>query len=225
MSPMNRTVTTLVSVTSSSRQTHDSQACNAVQDWPGEILRAYLVYQLLEYPAMKYLIFLLALALSSINAVAGGVYQEPDAFIAEVFADKPPKAEVIWPDQALKAQIREILGHDYQGLRIRYWHQGQRTAWILDEIGKDKPITTGFVINQGRMERVRVLIFRESRGWEIRHAFFTDQFDNASLKTNSELDRTIDNISGATLSVRAVTKLARVALLLDQTVRSQKGSE
>ena len=173
---------------------------------------------------MKHLIFLLALALSSTLAVAGGVYQEPDAFIAEVFADKPPKPEVIWPDQELKAQMKEILGHDYQGLRIRYWHLDQRTAWILDEIGKDKPITTGFVINQARIERVRVLIFRESRGWEVRHAFFTDQFDNASLNTNAELDRTIDNISGATLSVRAVTKLARVALLLDQTVRSQKGS-
>ncbi len=173
---------------------------------------------------MRLFIHLLLLTLISASAVAGGVYQEPDAFIADAFADKPPKPEVIWPDKELKAQMKDILGHDYKGLRIRYWKQDQRTAWILDEIGKDKPITTGFVINQGRIERVRVLIFRESRGWEVRHAFFTDQFDQATLTSNKELDRTIDNISGATLSVRAVTRLSRIALLLDQAVSSQEDS-
>jgi len=174
---------------------------------------------------MKNAAFILLLTLLSASAHAGGVYQEPDAFIAEVFADKPPKAELIWPDKELKAEIKDILGHDYKGLRIRYWKQDKRTAWILDEIGKDKPITTGFVINNGRIERVRVLIFRESRGWEVRHAFFTDQFDNASLYKDTQLDRHIDNISGATLSVRAVTKLARVALLLDKAVNAQQKSQ
>lgn len=174
---------------------------------------------------MKNFAAILLLLLFSANVPAGGVYQEPEAFIAEAFTDKPPKAEVIWPDKALKAQIKDILGHDYKSLRIRYWKQEQRTVWVLDEIGKDKPITTGFVINDGRIERVRVLVFRESRGWEVRHAFFTDQFDKASLKEDMMLDRTIDNISGATLSVRAVTKLARVALLLDQTVNAVQESE
>ncbi len=173
---------------------------------------------------MKHFAAILLLLLLSAHALAGGVYQEPDAFIAEVFTDNPPKAAVIWPDTELKAQIKDILGHDYKGLRIRYWKQDKRTAWVLDEIGKDKPITTGFVINNGRIELVRVLIFRESRGWEIRHAFFTDQFDKASLNKDRQLDRTIDNISGATLSVRAVTKLARVALLLDQAVQVEKES-
>ena len=173
---------------------------------------------------MKNAVFIMLLTLLTASAHAGGVYQEPDAFIAEVFADDPPKAEVIWPDTELKAQIKEILGHDYNGLRIRYWKKDKRTALILDEIGKDKPITTGFVINSGRIERVRVLIFRESRGWEVRHSFFTDQFDNAALDDDAQLDRTIDNISGATLSVRAVTKLARVALLLDQAAQVEKES-
>jgi len=173
---------------------------------------------------MKHFAVILLLILLSAHVLAGGVYQEPDAFIAEVFADNPPKAGVVWPDTELKAQIKDILGHDYKGLRIRYWKQDKRTAWVLDEIGKDKPITTGFVINNGRIEFVRVLIFRESRGWEIRHAFFTDQFDKATLNKDRQLDRTIDNISGATLSVRAVTKLARVALLLDQAVKVKKES-
>ena len=174
---------------------------------------------------MKNFAFIIWLSLLSTTTAAGGVYQEPDAFIGEVFKDTPPKAQVIWPSSELKAGIKEILGHDYPSLRIRYWQEDDRTAWILDEIGKDKPITTGFVVNQGRIERVRVLVFRESRGWEVRHSFFTDQFDSATLKSNHQLDRNIDNISGATLSVRAVTKLARVALLLDQAVNTRKASQ
>jgi hypothetical protein len=174
---------------------------------------------------MKIHPFLLLFSLLPGLAFAGGVYQEPDAFIAEVFADNQPETEVVWPDKELKAQIKDILGHDYKGLRIRYWRQQQRTAWILDETGKDQPITAGFVINHGRIERVRVLIFRESRGWEVRYPFFTDQFDKAALDEDMELDRKIDNISGATLSVKAVTKLARVALLLDKAVNADSKNQ
>ena len=103
----------------------------------------------IEYAAMKIFAFIIWLSLLSTTVVAGGVYQEPDAFIAEAFADDPPKPGLIWPTSELKADMKAILGHDYPSLRIRYWQKNGRTAWILDEIGKDKPITTGFVIDQG----------------------------------------------------------------------------
>jgi hypothetical protein len=151
-------------------------------------------------------------------SMAGNVYQEPDAFINAAFNGKPPATQVLWLNTALKAQLEAILQHPYTGLRVRYWLEGKRTAWILDEIGKEKPITTGIIINNNRIEKVRVLVFRESRGWEVGHTFFTQQFDHAGLDKANELDRTIDNISGATMSVRAVTKLARIALLLNQQV-------
>ena len=154
---------------------------------------------------------------------AGGVYQKPDDFINQVFDGKPPKVAVLWLSKDLKQQITDILDHKYKGLRVRYWQQENRTAWILEEIGKEKPITTGLVINDGQIELVKVLVFRESRGWEVRHDFFTDQFKKAKLVEDNQLDKHIDNISGATLSVRALRKLAQIALLLDQTIH-QKGS-
>ena len=165
-------------------------------------------------------IFVILLAVFNIAQATGDhVYQKPDAFINEVFDGNPPESEKLWIKKDLKEQVKEILGHDLGVLRVRYWKKQQRTAWILEEIGKEQPITTGIVIANGAIETVKILVFRESRGWEVRYPFFTDQFRDSSLEQDKQLDKHIDGISGATLSVHAVTKLARLALLLDQQVR------
>lgn len=152
----------------------------------------------------------------STHVMATGNYQEPSEFIHDAFPGDVPKISKLWIKKELKEKIREILDHDLNVLRIKYWKKDTRTAWILEEIGKERPITAGIVINDGRIERINVLTFRESRGWEVRYPFFTDQFSDAMLKENNQLDRHIDGISGATLSVKAMVKMARLALLLDQ---------
>jgi len=146
------------------------------------------------------------------NAI--GVYQTPEAFIAEAFDGAPPAAATLWLRGELKQRIAEIMAHRYSKLRLRYWLSGERSAWVLDEIGKEKPITVGLVVDDGNLERIKVLVYRESRGWEVRYPFFLEQFSDARLREGDRLDRSIDGISGATLSVRALTKLARLALML-----------
>jgi len=152
------------------------------------------------------------------HAFATGNYQEPAAFIQQVFSGDVPKVSKIWVKKDLKVKIHEIMGHDLGVLRLKYWKKEGRTAWILEEIGKVRPITTGIVVNDGKIETINVLTFRESRGWEVRYPFFTDQFSDATLKEDKQLDRHIDGISGATLSVKAMTKMARLALLLHHEV-------
>ncbi len=163
-----------------------------------------------------------ALILSGSHVYARGVYQEPEAFLQETFANDVPKAEVVWVTRSIRPVVEKILGHKPNALRIRYWRRESRSAWIMEEIGKEKPITTGIVVRDGNIERVKVLVFRESRGWEVRHDFFTDQFKGATIKSDYLLDKPIDGISGATLSVRALRKLARLALFLDQHVRTKE---
>ncbi len=161
---------------------------------------------------------LLLLAIVSSGPLAKEVYQEPDDFIHEVFAGAPPSPKALWITKSLREPIEQIMGHPLDSLRVRYWAHEGKVAWILEEIGKDLPITTGIVVNDGKLKRIKVLIFRESRGWEVRHDFFTDQFTDAALTDEHRLDRTIDGIAGATLSVRALTNLARLALYLSQQV-------
>ncbi len=146
--------------------------------------------------------------------LADDIYQSQQDFLQEVFAGKPPAPRVLWLRDGVRTTSTDILGHPYAGLRIRYWMQGGRSAWILEEVGKEKPITVGLVVNASGIELVRVLAFRESRGWEVRYPFFTDQFRGIGLTGGTRLNRSVDGISGATLSVRALEKLARLALYL-----------
>jgi len=146
------------------------------------------------------------------------VYETSESFLAAAFPEAVPAASVLWLQKNLRAEVTEILDQR-PGMRIRYWQDGGRTAWLLDDIGKDKPITAGFVVQNGAIEKVQVLVFRESRGWEVKYPFFTRQFHKARLNDGGELSRDVDGITGATLSVRAMTRMARVALLLDGHVQ------
>jgi hypothetical protein len=172
---------------------------------------------------LKKIIVLLFIALLLPQQLsAKGVYQEPNAFINEIFGNKPPEPGKLWISGELKDDINTILGHDLGVLRLRYWLTGMRSVWILEEIGKERPITTGIVVNENKIELVRILIFREIRGWEVRYPFFTDQFKGLLLDQDWQLDKSIDGITGATLSVNAVTKLARLALLLHKYVTEKR---
>jgi len=148
--------------------------------------------------------------------MAKGVYQTPLAFLDQTFSGDVPSASSIWLTAQKKQVISAILQHSPSFIRVKYWQHESKTAWILSEVGKEKPITVGVVIDDGKIQQLKVLTFRESRGWEVKHSFFTRQFDHAGLDQEQHLDKSIDGISGATLSVRALKKIARIALYLEQ---------
>lgn len=154
---------------------------------------------------------------SSSSSFAKGIYQQPDEFIQNAFHG-PVKAKVIWIEGELRNQIEDILQHKYKAKRLRYWQLNNRSVWILNEVGKKKAITVGIIIEDNKISQLKVLIFRESRGWEVRYPFFSKQFNQLSLKSNNQLSTPIDGISGATLSVRALRKMATIALLLNKTI-------
>ncbi|TLU65230.1 FMN-binding protein [Thalassotalea litorea] len=164
--------------------------------------------------------FLIGLILLPNQVLAETVYQQPEDFIAQAFLGDTPKPNTLWLTKAQKQTVEDILQHRYSRLRVRYWQQQQQSVWILEEIGKEAPITVGLHIKDQRLQQVKVLIYRESRGDEVTQEFFTQQFIDAQLLNDNKLDRHIDGITGATLSVRALTKLSRMALWLDSQIGS-----
>ena len=158
--------------------------------------------------------------LAGAAVAAETVYLSPRAFLTQALG---PLAEprTLWLTEPMRAELAALLGHPPRQLRQRYWAGPGKTAWILEAIGKEEPITAGFLVSGGRIEQARVLIYRESRGAEIRYPAFLAQYANAGLNAGGRLDRPIDGIAGATLSVAAMERMARQALFLDRMAHSR----
>jgi hypothetical protein len=172
----------------------------------------------------QYLCLILASLFMPVVVMAE-TYLTPEQFVQAAFntptLKTAPTLETLWLTKEVATQAEAILGHSLKQVRIKFWKAGLQTAWILDEIGKEEPITAGFVVNNGKIIQTTVLAYRESRGSEVRHAGFLKQYLGASLQADTQLNKTIDGISGATLSVRAMGRMARLALYFDQVSRQQ----
>ena len=159
------------------------------------------------------------------HALAGGeerIYFTQEQFLAEAFADKPPAGKVLWLTNELQQEVTRIAGHAPYQMRYRYWSDAVRSAWILEEIGKEEFITAGFVVVDGKIELSRVLTYRESRGFEISHTAWLARLRGIAPNASFAMDRRIDNIAGATLSVNAMDRMMRLALLFDRTAHAKK---
>ena len=74
-----------------------------------------------------------------------------------------------------------------------------------------------------RVQRVDILEYRETHGFEVRNARWLAQFAGKGPADALQLDRDIRNISGATLSCRHVTQGVR-RLLAIHNARQQPQS-
>lgn len=91
-------------------------------------------------------------------------------------------------------------------------------ALIQNTIGKHKPMTYMVgVDNTGHVLNVELLVFRESRGSEVRTKRFNAQYEGKTVADPVRLNKDIINISGATMSVRSMTAgIKRVLVLVDE---------
>ena len=122
----------------------------------------------LNFKALMLVGAMLLTPLVSPLVMAKGVYQSGPDFIAQTFAPETPKPGVLWLTAEIRQQAQNILDRPVAGLRVRYHMAGSKTAWILEEIGKEMPITIGIVIHQDKIEQIKILAYRESRGGEAR---------------------------------------------------------
>jgi Na+-translocating ferredoxin:NAD+ oxidoreductase RnfG subunit len=91
-------------------------------------------------------------------------------------------------------------------------------------IGKDQPITFLVAIDPGdRLKDVDVLVYREPYGGEVAYDAWRRQFRGKSAADSLRVGREIRSISGATISVHAVT-LGVKRVLADLTRWHQTGA-
>jgi Na+-translocating ferredoxin:NAD+ oxidoreductase RnfG subunit len=92
---------------------------------------------------------------------------------------------------------------------------------ILDNVlGKVQPITFLVVFSKTHtIEFVEILKYREAYGGEISRQSFLDQFSGATDKSELKKGDDIKNISGATISVNALTRGVKKLNLLFPAVK------
>lgn len=134
--------------------------------------------------------------------------------MATAFEGAPPAPTVVWYDGPRRAVASAILGHPPATARVRVWHQGDRCAVVLEEVAHTLPITAGFVVRGARIELARVLVYRESRGGAVKSSAWLAGLNGRGLDAVHALDGPLDGITGATLSVKAMSRMTRLALFL-----------
>ncbi|PHS15710.1 MAG: hypothetical protein COA86_13640 [Kangiella sp.] len=167
------------------------------------------------------------------QAVSAKTYMTQEQFLSKLKKDAYKEyqlntkviSKTLWLNKTIQLEIKSILDHSYPKLRIRYKRiedQSQIlepiTVWFLEEIGKERAISFAIAIKSSQVVTIQVLEFRESRGGEISIPTFAKQFKKLSLNSNGNLNRTIDGITGATMSVHAMKKITRMALMLHKHV-------
>lgn len=97
-------------------------------------------------------------------------------------------------------------------------------AQVGNVIGKDQPIT--FLVAIGpddRLKDVDILVYREPRGGEVAYEAWRKQFRGKSAADSLRVGKSIRSISGATISVNAVTAGVR-RMLTDLTTWHHAGA-
>ena len=129
---------------------------------------------------------------------------------------------------ALKAKIEEKLGRRFADdtLKVGLVYGAKEAflgyAIVTEEIGKYRPITFMVGIDPDFSVRgAAVLVYRESRGGQVRRARFLRQYRGKSLADPIRINRDIVNITGATMSVRSLNFGVKKLLCLTEALYSQ----
>ena len=149
------------------------------------------------------------------------IYLAPDEAAALILPDSERvRKEVLTLTPEQKRAIEERIGWHFPENRFECHigeTDGQTDGWAIIQhtIGKHKPMT--YIVgvdSEGEVMSVEVLVYRESRGSEVRTKRFNYQYEGKTLSDPIRINRDIINISGATMSVRSMSAGVKRALVL-----------
>ncbi len=159
------------------------------------------------------------------------VYLTPEAAAQLMFPDSEEiHAQQITLSSEQKNIIEERIGWHFPETTFEYFvgkTNGQIDGWafIQNTIGKHKPMT--YMVGadpKGEVINVEVLVYRESRGSEVRTRRFNYQYEGKTSYDAIRINRDIINITGATMSVRSMSAgVKRVIVLVEELFLKPSG--
>lgn len=143
-----------------------------------------------------------------------------------------PKADTIWseiwtPTPTQRKRIERRLGWrltepHFEIFKARNKGKFLGYAVVTEQIGLYKPIT--FLVKvapDGANDGVWIMVYRESRGDEVKRQRFLTQYKGKKTSSPIRLNRDIIGVTGATLSVRALNGGVKKILTVVETAYLQ----
>jgi Na+-translocating ferredoxin:NAD+ oxidoreductase RnfG subunit len=122
------------------------------------------------------------------------------------------------PDQKIRIQDRigwKFPEESFRAFKAETDGKVDGYAVIQETIGKHRPIT--YIVGvtpQGKVFDVEIMVYRESKGSEVRRKRFNAQYEGKTAQDPISINKDIINITGATMSVRSVSAGVKRALVL-----------
>lgn len=125
--------------------------------------------------------------------------------------------KILTPDQktVLEKKLGSPLKDQWTFLIAKTNNRIDGYALLDNEVGKTEPITILTALDsKGHVKEVEILAYREHIGGEVREKNFLKQYIDKTGKDPIRTGQDIANISGATLSARAVSRAVKRAIAL-----------
>lgn len=146
--------------------------------------------------------------------------QEEDSIKIMLPKSERVRKDIITLNREKKSLIEERIGWKFPEESFEVYigeTEGQIDGYavVQNTIGKHKPMTYMVgVDNQGSVSNVELLVFRESRGSDVRKKRFNAQYEGKTALDPVRINKDITNITGATMSVRSMSAGVKRALVL-----------
>lgn len=178
--------------------------------------------------ANSILLFFICLSLFSYDAIFGQttLNEKADLSLRKIFGDSISVITTVIqlsPDEKAKItqRSRNIVMNDTAIVYICTTHGKVGGYGFVDDVkGKDRLITYLVAVNPtGSVKDIDVLVYRESYGGEIAYESFRKQFRKKTAQDKLKPGKDIKNISGATISVHAITNGVRKILSMFEIIQ------
>lgn len=117
-----------------------------------------------------------------------------------------------WQDEEYNLSRVKLTGPELPEIYSVQQGNSKPFAFVLfaEAMGKVDTFTYLIIFTpDGIIEKISVLLYRENYGGEIGSKRFLRQFNGKSNGMNMEYNQDIDGISGATISVQAITRAVK----------------
>jgi thiamine biosynthesis lipoprotein ApbE/Na+-translocating ferredoxin:NAD+ oxidoreductase RnfG subunit len=171
--------------------------------------------------------FTLAVFLGSQSAFSEDYISENDALKLAFSGLSKPIKKYRALSEKTKSELKKFLPSADIPASSSYWvskKSGQASGYaVIDNvIGKHRPITYIVALDENlKIKFIEVMSYRESRGGEVRGETWRSQFIGKSESDILRVGTTINNISGATLSCRSLTRDIKKNLTILDGIRKK----